>query len=309
MFQTFPPKLHNPLTSFYTESFVNRGNQFIHKYIKMKKTIIISSVSLLLLASCVSKKKYTALESNLSDTQSALTKTQVEKEDLEAKMAKIEARVTEYNEKINSLKEVNDNQLNTVDDVAVMSNHTKDKMRATLKKVDAKKLAEAKTLQDSMNLAVSYTLKKSISDEEDDVDVNIDKTVVMINISDKMLFNSGSYKVSNKANTILEKLAEVINSEPSMEVMVEGHTDARTINTEMFRNNWDLSVKRATSVVEILQDKYKVDPAKMIAAGRSSYLPLVENDTKDNMSKNRRTRIVIIPNLDKFFALLDAETL
>jgi len=275
----------------------------------MKKTIIVSSISLVLLASCVSKKKYTALESNLSDTQSTLTKTQVEKEELEAKMAKIEARVTEYNDKISSLKEVNDEQLTSVDDVAVMSNNTKAKMRATLQNVDSEKLAKAKTLQDSMNLAVSYNLKKSISDEEGDVDVNIDKTVVMINISDKMLFNSGSYKVSSKANTILEKLAEVINSEPSMEVMVEGHTDARTISTEMFRNNWDLSVKRATSVVQILQDKYNVDPSKMIAAGRSSYLPLVENDTKDNMAKNRRTRIVIIPNLDKFFALLDAETL
>lgn len=275
----------------------------------MKKTILVSSVSLLLLASCVSKKKYTALESNLSDTQSQLTKTQVEKEELEGKMAKIEARVTEYNDKISSLKEVNDTQLNTVDDVAVMNNRTKDKMRATLQKVDDDKLAGAKTLQDSMNLAVSYNLKQSISDEDDDVEVNIDKTVVMINISDKMLFNSGSYKVSEKANTILEKLAEVINSEPSMEVMVEGHTDSRTISTEMFRNNWDLSVKRATSVVQILQEKYKVDPAKMIAAGRSSYLPLVENDSKENMSKNRRTRIVIIPNLDKFFALLDAETL
>lgn len=249
------------------------------------------------------------MEGNLSDTQSTLTKTQVEKEELEAKMAKIEARVTEYNEKINSLKAVNDDQLTSVDDVAVMSNTTKDKMRATLNNVDADKLAEAKTLQDSMNLAISYNLKKSISDEEGDVDVNIDKTVVMINISDKLLFNSGSYKVSSKASTILEKLAEVINSEPSMEVMVEGHTDARSINTAMFRNNWDLSVKRATSVVQILQDQYKVDPAKMIAAGRSSYVPLVENDTNDNMSKNRRTRIVIIPNLDKFFALLDAETL
>jgi len=275
----------------------------------MKKSIFVSTLSIVFLVSCVSKKKYTALETNLSETQSALTKTQVEKEGLEAKMSKIEARVAEYNEKINSLKEVNDSQLTTIGDVAVMSNNTKQKMRATLAKVDAGKLAEAKTLQDSMNLAVSYNLKKSISDDEDDVDVNIDKTVVMINISDKLLFNSGSYKVSSKARTILGKLAEVINSEPSMEVMVEGHTDSRTINTAMFRNNWDLSVKRATSVVNLLQDKYNVDPSKMIAAGRSSYLPLVENDSKENMAKNRRTKIVIIPNLDKFFALLDAETL
>lgn len=129
----------------------------------------------------------------------------------------------------------------------------------------------------------------------------------MINISDKLLFNSGSYKVSSKAHSILGKLAEVINSEPSMEVMVEGHTDSRSIQTSMFQDNWDLSVKRATSIVRILQEKYKVDPANLIAAGRSSYLPLVDNETAENRAKNRRTRIMILPNLDKFFALLDSE--
>lgn len=261
------------------------------------------------LSSCVSKKKYVALENNLADTQSQLTKTQVEKEELETKVSKIEARVAEYNEKINSLKEINDSQLTSVDDVTVMSNNTKEKMRATLAKVDPSALASAQTLEDSVNLAVSYNLKKSIADDADDIDVNIDKTVVMINISDKLLFKSGSYKVSKQADNILSKLAEVINSEPSMEVMVEGHTDSKTIRTELFQDNWDLSVKRATSIVRILQNEYSVDPSKMIAAGRSSYIPLVENDTKENMSKNRRTRIVIIPNLDKFFALLDSESL
>ncbi|NHF59869.1 OmpA family protein [Flavobacteriaceae bacterium TP-CH-4] len=275
----------------------------------MKKSVIISALSIAVLSSCVSKKKYVALETDLAETKSVLSKTQVEKEELETKVSKIEARVAEYNEKINSLKEINDNQYTSVDDVAVMSNNTKEKMRSTLTKVDPAKLAEAKTLQDSMNLAVSYHLKKSIADEEDDINVDIDKTVVMINISDKLLFNSGSYRVSNKADAILGKLAEVINSEPSMEVMVEGHTDSRTINTEMFQDNWDLSVKRATSIVRILQNKYNVDPSKMIAAGRSSYVPLVENDSKENMAKNRRTKIVIIPNLDKFFALLEAESL
>ena len=273
------------------------------------KKISILLVTAILFSSCVSKKKYVALENDLSNTKSVLAKTQVEKEDLEVKMTKIEARVTEYNNKINSLKEVNDSQYTSVDDVAIMSNNTKGKMRATLSKVDPAKLAEAKTLQDSMNLAISYNLKKSISDEEDDVDISIDKTVVMINISDKLLFNSGSYRISNKADNILSKLAEVINSEPSMEVMVEGHTDSRTINTAVLEDNWDLSVKRATSIVRKLQKEYKVDPAKMIAAGRSSYLPLVENDSKENRATNRRTKIVIIPNLDKFFALLDSESL
>ena len=275
----------------------------------MKKVTLVGLMGMVVLASCVSKKKYVALEGDLSNTKSMLTKTQVEKEELESKVSKIEARVAEYNEKINSLQEINDSQYASIGDVAVMSNNTKDKLRATLAKIDPSELAKAQTLEDSMNLAISYNLKKSISDEEDDVIVDINKTVVMINISDKLLFNSGSYRVSNKANTILAKLAEVINSEPSMEVMVEGHTDSRTISTEMFQDNWDLSVKRATSIVRLLQNKYNVDPANLIAAGRSSYLPLVENDSKENMAINRRTRIVIIPNLDKFFALLDAESL
>ena len=275
----------------------------------MKKVTLVGLLGMAVLASCVSKKKYVALEGDLSNTKSMLTKTQVEKEELESKVSKIEARVAEYNEKINSLQEINDSQYTSIDDVAVMSNNTKEKMRATLAKVDPSELAKAQTLEDSMNLAISYNLKKSISDEDDDVIVDINKTVVMINISDKLLFNSGSYRVSDKANTILSKLAEVINSEPSMEVMVEGHTDSRTINTEMFQDNWDLSVNRATSIVRLLQNKYNVDPANLIAAGRSSYLPLVENNSKENMAKNRRTKIVIIPNLDKFFALLDAETL
>ncbi|WP_405382209.1 OmpA family protein [Maribacter sp. LLG6340-A2] len=273
----------------------------------MKRLSLVTIVSITLLASCVSKKKYVALEDNLSQTQSTLQKTQVEKEELESQMARIEARVEEYNSKINSLKEMNDSQFTSVDDVTVMSNNTKAKMRNSLKNVDPAKLAGAKTLQDSMNLAVSYKLKQSISDEGEDIDVSIDKTVVMINISDELLFNTASYRVSNKADNILKKLADVIKSEPSMEVMVEGHTDSRTINTPMVTDNWDLSVKRATSIVRKLQKEYGVDPSQLIASGRSSYLPLVENNSKENMAKNRRTKIVILPNLDKFFALLDAE--
>tara|TARA_R110002074_G_scaffold161480_11_gene319639 strand:+ start:115873 stop:116703 length:831 start_codon:yes stop_codon:yes gene_type:complete len=273
----------------------------------MKRLSLVTLLSVAVLTSCVSKKKYVALEDNLSQTQSSLQKTQIEKEELQAQMTKIEARVEEYNSKINSLKEMNDSQFTSVDDVAVMSNNTKAKMRNTLKNVDPAKLAGAKTLQDSMNLAVSYKLKQSISEEGEDINVSIDKTVVMINISDELLFNTASYNVSNKANNILKKLSEVIKSEPSMEVMVEGHTDSRTINTPMVTDNWDLSVKRATSIVRKLQKEYGVDPSQLIASGRSSYLPLVENDSKENMSMNRRTKIIILPNLDKFFALLDAE--
>ncbi len=274
----------------------------------MKKTLLVTVLSAAMFTSCVSKKKYVESQNELSQTKSQLQKTEVEKEQAQDKLNAIQARVEEYNAKINSLKESNDSKYEK-NDLTVMSNNTKDKMRETLKKVDPEELAKANTLEDSINLAVSYNLKKSISkdSESDDVDISVDKTVVMINVSDKLLFNSGSYHVSSKANDLLQKLANVINSEPSMEVMVEGNTDSQTIVPGSYlKDNWDLSVRRATAIVRILQDKYNVDPGKLIAAGRSSYDPLVDNDTKENRAKNRRTKIVIIPNLDKFFALLES---
>ena len=275
----------------------------------MRKTLLVTVLSVAMFTSCVSKKKYVALEGQLSDTQSNLQRTTQEKEEAQRKLDAIEARVTEYNAKISSLKESNDSKME-MNDLTVMSNKTKEKMRATIAKMDPEELKGAATLEDSINLAVSHNLKQSISDEgeSDDVDITVDKTVVMINVSDKLLFNSGSYRVSSKANNLLQKLADVINSEPSMEVMVEGHTDDRKMVKDSYlQDNWDLSVRRATSIVRLLQDKYNVEPSKLIAAGRSSYSPLVENTNKENMAKNRRTRIVIIPNLDKFFAMLDSE--
>lgn len=276
----------------------------------MKKTVILTVLSAAVMTSCVSKKKYVALESELDDTRSTLQKTQVEKEEIEDKYAQIEARVADYNAKINSLRESNDEKLE-MNDLTAMSNVSKDQMRATIAKMDPDEVAEAQTLEDSINLAVSYNLKQSISEgaDDEDIDINVDKTVVMVNVSDKLLFRDGSHRVSNDAHNLLQKLADVINSEPAMEVMVEGHTDDRTIvEGSYLQDNWDLSVRRATAIVRLLQDKFEVAPEKLIAAGRSSYVPLVENDSPENMAKNRRTKIVIIPNLDKFLALLDSES-
>lgn len=279
----------------------------------------MKKISILLLAfltfSCVSKKKYLALESENGQIKSELQKTIVAKEDLESKFNQIQNRVDDYNAKISSLKEdvgllteQSNSKFETLENGTVISNDAKTKMRATLANIDASKLSKAKTLKDSMNLAVSYNLEKAINsesvNEDEDIAININETVVMISISDKMLFNSGSYVVSSKADKILKKLADVINSEPSLDVMVEGHTDSRAINTEKISDNWDLSVLRATSVVRKLQNKFKVAPEKLIAAGRSSYQPLTNNKTWENRARNRRTRIVILPNIDKFFALM-----
>jgi len=271
----------------------------------MKRITTVVALAFLI-TSCVSKKKYVALEQEKGELQSELTKTRVENEELEAKFDKIQARVNDYNAKINSLTEENDAQLVNVDGV-VISNKQKDMMRETLRKVPPAYLATAKTLKDSMNLAVQYNLKNSMDniEEDEDINVNIEETVVMISISDKMLFKSGSYRISDKADEILSKIANVVNSEESLDIMIEGHTDNKQfVNTSAIKDNWDLSVLRATSVVKKLQNDHGVAPEKLIAAGRAFYQPLVDNDTEENRSTNRRTRVVILPNIDKFFALM-----
>lgn len=286
----------------------------------MKKLIALSLLAgSFLTISCVSKKKYVELEGQYNDTRSTLSKTQLEKEEIEAKFAKIEERVANYNAKIQSLSTSNESltslsnsRLQQFGNV-VLSKDDKEQMKAALANVDQNELAQAKTLQDSMNLIVSYNLKKNLDNsliadgEEDDIKIDINETVVMITISDKLLFKSGSFRVNPKANNLLERLANVINSEPALEVMVEGHTDAQTVKPGAYiKDNWELSVERSTAVIRTLQDKYGVAPEKLIAAGRSSYHPLTENESADGRAINRRTRIVILPNLDKFLALLSA---
>lgn len=273
----------------------------------MKRLVVISSVLLSFLTiSCVSKKKYAALQSKYDNSQSELYKTNTEKQECEDKMAKVQERVSSYYAKINSLQDENESKLEMVGDGAMVSENDKKAMRKTLKNVDPEKLAKAKTLSDSIDLAVSYNLTKSLADGDNDaINISVNKTVVEITVSDKLLFKSGSYWVNPKANKLLGKIAKVVNSEPAMEVMVEGNTDSHTLKKESYiQDNWDLSVRRATSVVRILQNKYNVDGKQLIAAGRSSFQPISDNSSVEGREKNRRTRIVILPNLNKFLAML-----
>ncbi len=283
----------------------------------MTKKILTVAILTIVLSSCVSKKKYVELETDYMNTKGELQKTTVEKENLEARFAKIEKRVDVYNGQINSLQEDNISLQKSSDkkmafvgnDLTVLPKDVRVNLDATLSKLSPEELAGAKTLKDSMNIAISYKLKKSISENEleQDIDVNIDKTVVMISVADSLLFRSGSYRINTKAYPFLRKLADVLASEQSMDVMVEGHTDSRTIHTESIIDNWDLSVKRSTAIVRLLQNKYKVDPSRLIPSGRSSYLPLTDNNTRENRARNRRTNIIILPNINKFFALLAEE--
>jgi len=267
--------------------------------------VLILSLTAVLISSCVSKKKYLEMESQYETTRSELQKTQVEKEKLEAKMSEIELRAARYNSKIASLNKDKKGMLVTQGDV-VLSEKNKETMRETLSKVPKSKLSEATTLKDSLNLAIAYNISKGIGADTDELNMSIANTYVKINIEDNLLFNDSSYRVGSNADDILQKIADIAKSEPSLEIMVEGHTDNRTIKKESYIvDNWDLSARRSAAIVRRLEDKFNVPSEQIILAARSSFDPLVSNDSKENMAKNRRTQIVIMPNLDKFFALLD----
>ena len=273
----------------------------------MKKSTLFLAVSLsAILASCVSKKKYTELEGNLDETKSELMQTRVEKEDLENQMEQIEMRVERYNNKIASLSTEKEGMMVQVpNESLVLSEKNKAAMRKTLKDVPAAKLAGAKSLKDSLNIAIAHNISKNMGESMGDLNVSIEETMVKINIDDNLLFGDSSFRVGSDADEILSRIAKVVKSEPSLEVLVEGHTDSRTIKKDSYIvDNWDLSARRSAAIVRRLENKFGVASEQLIVAGRSSYDPLVPNDTKDNMAKNRRTQIVIMPNLDKFFAML-----
>ena len=285
----------------------------------MKNLLLPLSIIILMTSSCVSKKKYVELETRHTDVTGNFQK-------LELKFDKIEKRVEIYNKKINSLKgdnvtlernnvtleRENALKLDMVDGKAVVSKETRSLMNKTLSKIDPKKLATAKTLKDSLDLAISYslvtkTLDKSDFNNSEDIDIDIEETVVMISVSDKLLFNSGSYQVKKSALKLLAKLAVIIKSEPSIDVMIEGHADSKTIKNESVNDNWDLSVKRSTSIVRLLQNKFDIEGSRLIASGRGDTMPLLPNTSNENRAKNRRTKIILLPNLNKFFALLTEE--
>jgi chemotaxis protein MotB len=170
-------------------------------------------------------------------------------------------------------------------------------------------LKSAHTKADSLNLALALNLNKVLANQISgpNVEVKVDKTVVMVNLSDKMLFSSGSTKISPKANSILEKIAKIVKSRPELEVYVEGYTDNVAINNGCISDNWDLSVKRATSVVRVLQQTFNIDPNKLIAAGRGEYNTLTNNNTIEGRAINRRTRIILMPKVNQFYDLLNPD--
>ncbi|WP_291964693.1 flagellar motor protein MotB [Maribacter sp.] len=160
--------------------------------------------------------------------------------------------------------------------------------------------------KDSINQLLAATLKSSLIDYDDsDIQVEVKGNAVMVSLSDKMMFSTGSARINKAAYEVLGKVALIINEQSDMNVLIEGHTDNVPIKNRVYRDNWDLSVHRATAVVRLLQNNFQVDPQRLTAAGRSEYLPKSNNDSTTGRRNNRRTEITITPRLDDFFKLLE----
>ncbi|MFD1314593.1 OmpA/MotB family protein [Namhaeicola litoreus] len=271
----------------------------------MKKILFLPILVALLLTSCVSQKKYADLETSYQATKQELV-------DAKADLQSCLIEKTHLQDLNASLKIDKDQQLKQVENLTVLTQSSSENIKEIISQLSEKDkyingIRAAMSKKDSINLAVAFQLKKELAAgiQDEDIQIDVEKTVVYISIADKMLFKTGSSVVSDKAKMVLGKVATVISSRPSMEVQVEGYTDNVPISTNCVKDNWDLSVDRATSVVRVLQEDYNIDPARLIAAGRSEYVPLESNATPEGRATNRRTRIVILPKLDEFFDILE----
>jgi chemotaxis protein MotB len=282
------------------------------------KQVLFTGLSSLLLFSCVSSKKYKGeiakyneLNGNYAKLQGDLKGCEDAKAEYARNKASLESEIDNLKKQNEFLKENNTQALKQLQDLSVISSSQAESIKKSLENIGAKDLyiqdlQASMARKDSLNMALVMNLKGAIGNlADDDINIKVDKGVVYIDISDKLLFNSGSYVITPKATEVLGKVAKVLQAQPDIEFMVEGHTDNVKFAKGVLLDNWDLSVHRATAVVRVLQNKYGLNPAHMAASGRGEYLPVAPNDTPEGRAANRRTRIVILPQLDQFFKLLE----
>lgn len=278
---------------------------------KTRSIILMTAVAALMATGCVSKKKYAALnadykslQSEYNSTQLALTECQTGGKSLQAMLADAKKGNADLQKNYAELQEALNQSIANNSQGNVNISKLVDEINASNKYI--KELIAAKSKSDSLNMVLSNNLTRSLSSSElKDVDVKVLKGVVYISLADNMLFRSGSYQISDKAMDILSKIAKIIKDYKDYDVLIEGNTDNVPISRTNIRNNWDLSALRASSVVQVLQDKFGVDPSRLTAGGRGEYNPIATNSTAEGRQLNRRTQIIITPNLDQFMDLID----
>lgn len=278
---------------------------------KSRGLIIAIAASAITLTSCVSNKKYSslqgeydALNKECNATQMALAESRANNKSLETMLAEARKRNQELKDDYAALQGSLDQSLKQSAQGSVNISKLVDEINASNKYI--KQLVEAKSKSDSLNMVLTNNLTRSLSrDELQDVDIKVLKGVVYISLADNMLFKSGSYQINEKAMETLSKIAKIIKDYRDYDVLVEGNTDNVPISRTNIRNNWDLSALRASSVVQVLQTKFGVNPSRLSAAGRGEYNPIADNSTDTGRQRNRRTEIIITPKLDQFLDLID----
>ncbi len=273
------------------------------------KKIILASITATLLFSCVPQKKFQELEAKHKETQDLLNSATVKLNSCLEEKASATSRVQTLEDQNSFLKANNQELINNMGNLTTLTTKGAENLEKSLESLQEKdltirKLNNAITRRDSVNLSLVQSLKGVLGNlDDEDIEISVEKGVVFVSISDKLLFSSGSYNISSKAKEVLGKVAQVVNNKPDFEFMVEGHTDDVPYRGKggVLLDNWDLSTKRATSVVRVLQKDYGVDPKRMTAAGRASYVPVSASEK----SRNRRTRIVVLPKIDQFYSMIE----
>jgi chemotaxis protein MotB len=271
----------------------------------MKKALLLLSLVAVTLTSCGTKKKIAELEAKNKEIQDLLNTATV----------KLNTCLTEKEGMANRIEDLKRNYtdlINTKDQITTLSSKGAENLERTLESLKEKdlkinRLQDALTRKDSVTIALVSSIKRAVGVNDPDIEVNVEKGVVYISLADKLLFKSGSYQVTDRAKEILGKVALIVKDKPTFECMVEGHTDNVPIKNPVLQDNWDLSVKRATSIVRILQNDFGIEPNRLVASGRGEYVPLTGNDTAEGRSTNRRTRILVLPKIDQFYDMIEKE--
>lgn len=277
---------------------------------KISIRLIATVIAMACVTGCVSTKKFNSLQASYNSLQSANNALTRQNEECKGNLDRATVKISSLQEQINaerdhlrSLQNALDKCLTSAGQGNVNVSKLVDEINASNKYIQ--ELIASKSKSDSLNMVLTNNLTRSLSREEmQDVDVKVLKGVVYISLSDNMLYKSGSYEISDRANSTLSKIAKIITDYKDYDVLIEGNTDNVPISKPNIRNNWDLSALRASSVVQALQNNFGVDPIRLTAGGRGEYNPIASNDTPDGRSRNRRTEIIITPKLNQFMDLI-----
>lgn len=256
------------------------------------------------LGSCVTNKKYAALQSEYQTTREGLLECNTKTKSMTYVISDLKKQNEELKKSLADMKSTLDQSMANNQQGNVNIAKLVDEINASNKYI--KELISAKSKSDSLNIALTNKLTRSLTNDElKDVDVKVLKGVVYISLADNMLFKSGSYEISDRAMETLSKIAKIIKDYSDYDVLVEGNTDNVPISRTNIRNNWDLSALRASSVVQCLQNDFGINPSRLSAAGRGEFNPIADNDSEVGKQRNRRTEIIITPKLDQFLDLID----